>query len=295
MPEAEVVRLAPEVELVARKELNEDPRRAGKDIKILREMVQAVPDFNPRTDDAFLLRFLRCRKFDTSRAFGVLKHYYRQRAHYPTLYSELYPSTELRTFDLNLQTVLPDRDSTGASVFIFKGGLWNPKKMPSAHVFRANVLCLEQAILDPVTQVTGIVAVMDMNGFGLTHLRYCPPNHLKKVVALIQDCFPARFKAIHFVNEPAIFSVLFGLVRPFLSQKLQNRIHFHGSDYESLYDYLPPSILPEEYGGDRGPMDNSSFVKRLLENDALFKSDAKYGFFNKTEVRNVEACDFDTL
>ncbi|KAG0418870.1 hypothetical protein HPB47_004522 [Ixodes persulcatus] len=91
--------------------------------------------------------------------------------------------------------------------------LWNPYTCKSEDIFRANVLCLEQAILDPVTQVTGIVAIMDMKGFGFTHIRFCPPSNLQKVVSLIQDCFPARFKAIHVVNEPAIFSMMFGIVR----------------------------------------------------------------------------------
>ncbi|XP_077519341.1 alpha-tocopherol transfer protein-like isoform X3 [Amblyomma americanum] len=240
-------------------------------------------DLECRMDDAFLVRFLRCRKFDCSRACKVLRQYYRLRLNNTQLFCDFYPSYLRVTFERNLQTVLPDRDPNGCAVFIFKGGQWNPYTCSSEDIFRANVLCLEQAIMDPVTQVTGLVAVMDMKGFGFTHLRFCPPSNLQKVVSLIQDCFPARFKAIHIINEPAVFGMLFSIVRRFLNEKLQQRIHFHGCDTASLHKFIPAEILPEEYGGFAGPMDNSEFVARMYRNDEVFKRDAEYGYKNRVK------------
>ncbi|EEC08971.1 phosphatidylinositol transfer protein SEC14, putative [Ixodes scapularis] len=273
---------------LAERELRETPARRQRDTQILREMIRCERDLDSRTDNAFLVRFLRCRKFDCSRAYKVLKQYYKLRCNNAQLFVNFYPSFLKETYDHNLQTILPDRDPNGCAVFIFKGGkedsgLWNPYTCKSEDIFRANVLCLEQAILDPVTQVTGIVAIMDMKGFGFTHIRFCPPSNLQKVVSLIQDCFPARFKAIHVVNEPAIFSMMFSIVRRFLNEKLQQRIHFHGCDMSSLHQFIPAEILPEEYGGFNGPMDNSDFVARLYRNDELFKKDSEYGY--KTRVK----------
>lgn len=263
---------------LAEQELRETPARRQRDLQILREMIRCDHDLDCRTDDAFLVRFLRCRKFDSSRACKVLKQYYKLRYHNDHLFVNFYPSFLKETYDYNLQTVLPDRDPNGCAVFIFKAGLWNPYACKSEDIFRANVLCLEQAILDPVTQVTGIVAIMDLKGFGFTHVRFCPPRHLQKVVSLIQDGFPARFKAIHIVNEPSIFTMMFGIVRRLLNEKLQQRIHFHGCDLSSLHQFIPAEILPEEYGGFTGPMDNTDFVARLCRNDELFKKDAEYGY-----------------
>ncbi|XP_064480887.1 alpha-tocopherol transfer protein-like isoform X2 [Ornithodoros turicata] len=269
---------------IAERELRETPLKRQKDLNLMREMIRSDPEMNPRTDDAFLLRFLRCRKFDCHRAYKVLRQYYKLRHNNPQLFKAFHPTNQKETFRHNLQMVLPDRDPKGCAVFIFKGGHWNPYTCTAEDIFRANVMCLEQAIMDPVTQVTGIVALMDMKGFSFTHLRFCPASHLQKVVSLIQDCFPARFKAIHIVNEPAIFSVLFSIVKPFLNEKLQKRIYFHGCDLNSLHQYLPADILPEEYGGLTGSMDNSDFVQRMYRNDEMFKKDSAYGFKNKIKV-----------
>ncbi len=37
------------------------------------------------------------------------------------------------------------------------------------------------------------------------------------------------------VNESYLFDVVFALVKPFLTEKIRERIRFHGSDLESLH------------------------------------------------------------
>lgn len=80
--------------------------------------------------------------------------------------------------------------------------------------------------------------------------------------------------------------MLFGIARKFLSGKLQKRIHFHGCDVSSLHEFIPAEILPEEYGGFAGPMDNSDFVDRLYKNDDRFKEDSEYGY-KMTTVKSL--------
>ena len=41
----------------------------------------------------------------------------------------------------------------------------------------------------------------------------------------LQESFPMRLKAIHFVNEPAVFGAIFSLVKPFLKEKLVKRVY----------------------------------------------------------------------
>ncbi|KAL3197782.1 hypothetical protein MRX96_053866, partial [Rhipicephalus microplus] len=55
-------------------------------------------------------------------------------------------------------------------------------------------------------------------------------------------------------------------------------IHIHGSDMASLHQYLPPSILPEEYGGVHGPFDNSKYCQGLYDREDSFVQDLKYGY-----------------
>lgn len=46
------------------------------------------------------------------------------------------------------------------------------------------------------------------------------------------------------------------LVRPFLKKELFDVMHFHTSGYESLYEHVPKNLLPIEYGGNAGNIDD---------------------------------------
>nr|CAD7568205.1 unnamed protein product [Timema californicum] len=63
------------------------------------------------------------------------------------------------------------------------------------------------------------------------------------------ECIPLRLKQIHHVNQPYFFNLVFAIFKPFLSEKLRNRLHFHGSDWSSLHSYIDPEFLPTKYGG----------------------------------------------
>lgn len=66
---------------------------------------------------------------------------------------------------------------------------------------------------------------------------------------MLQDCVPARLKAVHIVNQPYIFNMLFAIFKPFMREKLRNRIFFHGSDKQSLLNYIDAKALRKRHGG----------------------------------------------
>ncbi|XP_045460874.1 alpha-tocopherol transfer protein-like isoform X2 [Harmonia axyridis] len=61
--------------------------------------------------------------------------------------------------------------------------------------------------------------------------------------------YSARVKAVHFINSPKIIKVLMAILKTIVPGKIFNRIHIH-QNLESLYEYVPKSNLPVEYGGD---------------------------------------------
>ncbi|GIX86103.1 hypothetical protein CDAR_309051 [Caerostris darwini] len=71
---------------VAREELNETPETREVALKVLKKMLAEQDEFIPRVDDVFLLRFLRCRKFDCERAFKTVKEHYKFRKQNPDIY-----------------------------------------------------------------------------------------------------------------------------------------------------------------------------------------------------------------
>lgn len=53
------------------------------------------------------------------------------------------------------------------------------------------------------------------------------------------------------INVSPLVDTIINFAKPFLKEKIRNRIFVH-SDMESLYKYVPKDMLPEEYGGTAG-------------------------------------------
>lgn len=45
---------------------------------------------------------------------------------------------------------------------------------------------LEYCAMDPITQVSGVVMVFDMGGFGFQHLRICTPKLIRSWGGILQ-------------------------------------------------------------------------------------------------------------
>lgn len=63
-----------------------------------------------------------------------------------------------------------------------------------------------------------------------------------------------KLKEVHIVNVSPLVDTIVNFVKPFIKEKIRNRIFFHSDGFESLYKYIPKEMLPEEYGGYAGPI-----------------------------------------
>ncbi len=69
-----------------------------------------------RKDDAFLLRYLRAKKFDQERALDLYTNYYRCRRDYPAIFEEFTPQSVERIFATGIISVLDHTALDGAKV-----------------------------------------------------------------------------------------------------------------------------------------------------------------------------------
>lgn len=77
--------LSPELQIVARDELNEDPEKVEQVLEKFREWIRKTPHLKSRTDDQFLVTFLRGCKYNMKRAQQKLDMFYTLRSHIPEL------------------------------------------------------------------------------------------------------------------------------------------------------------------------------------------------------------------
>ncbi|KAJ8369696.1 hypothetical protein SKAU_G00097240 [Synaphobranchus kaupii] len=263
--------LTPELVAKAREELQEKPEWRLRDVQALRDMVlKEQPNLRTRLDDAFLLRFLRARKFDYDRALQLLLNYHTSRRAWPEVFNDLRPSTVKHVLDLGFLTVLPQPDPDGRYILCLRPGKWKPNDYPFVDNIRAIYLTLEKLIQPEETQVNGIVILADYSGVGLSQASSLGPFLAKKVVGILQDGFPIRIKAVNIINEPRIFKGIFAIIKPFLKEKMAERFVLHGSDLNSLHRTIPRVVLPEEYGGVAGRLDASAWSKTLLDSEVEF-------------------------
>ncbi|XP_052085433.1 alpha-tocopherol transfer protein-like [Mytilus californianus] len=272
-----VCTLSPELVKKAQEELNEKPEWRSRDIQALREMVEKEKALRIRTDDAFLLRFLRAKKFDYERAFNLIMTHFKMRIDSAELFEGLRPSAVKQVLEAGVTGVLPHRDKLGRRVIVLRPGKWNPSKFGINDVFRTNFLTMSRLIEDEETQINGLVMMMDLDGIGWAHAKSISPLYARKVMGLIQDAFPARFKGMHYFNEPTIFDYIFAIGKQFMKEKTVSRLHFHGNRYEELKEFIDEENIPEDYGGKGPKYSNKEWMDELLRLDAHFDNEAKYG------------------
>ncbi|KAL7849326.1 hypothetical protein SRHO_G00209490 [Serrasalmus rhombeus] len=200
--------------------------------------------------DHFLIKFLRARDFDVDLALKLLINYHKWRQECPEISANLQPSSVIGLLKNNYHGVLQSRDDAGSRVLIYRIGQWNPKEFTAYEVFRVSLITSELIVQERETQRNGLKAIFDLQGWCFAHAFQINPSLAKKISCVLTDSFPLKVRGIHLINEPIFFRPVFAMIRPFLPDKIKQRIHFHGSSYTaSLFEHFPKAIFPPEYGG----------------------------------------------
>ncbi|XP_071940966.1 retinaldehyde-binding protein 1-like [Antedon mediterranea] len=218
-----------------------------------------------KKDNAFLVRFLRARKWNVDRAYALLKGYASFRLKYPELFEDLTDETIKGTLEAGYPSVLPHRDRYGRVVLAFKIEHWDPVLTPFDEILRGFVYILENLLKSQETQVNGLVLFENFYNYSLTQALSIKPHQLKKMVEMLQCSFPCRLKGVHFIHQPWYFSWSFALTKPFLKEKLSKRVHIHGDNLEEFYDEFGKEWIPFEFSGDNNQLDQISWTKEFFD------------------------------
>ncbi|KAL1124737.1 hypothetical protein AAG570_001360 [Ranatra chinensis] len=252
--------ISPETAEVAKKELRESPEVIKEGIEKLRELILGEPKLNFKTDDDFLIIFLRPCKYYPASAFDLMKRIADFRAKYSAVVGDLSADIEKAAMlNHNVVNVLVDRDQKGRRILVANiGGAWDTKAISGDQIFRLFYLVHLAAILEPETQVRGAVVILDFDNLSMKQIAQLTPNFSLRLLSFIQDAMPLRLKEVHIVKQPYIFNIVWNVFKPFIREKLKSRLFFHGSKMESLHKHLDPEFLPKNYGGTKPEINYSS-------------------------------------
>ncbi|XP_066142207.1 clavesin-2-like isoform X3 [Euwallacea fornicatus] len=239
-----------ELQKWAKENIREDPNTRCMVLEDFRDLIYARGECTPhRTDDAFLLRFLRGRKFSVEAAYKLFVNYYRFKEENPEYFDGVNLMRLLRISGDDIITVPPYREASGRRILLYRMGKWDPEKYTITELFQATMAILELAIMEPRAQILGGIGLFDLSNLTLQQAYYMTPSLAHKIVQVLVTSFPMKIHAIHIVFQPWIFDIVYRVFQPFITGPMKNRIFFHGEDLDSLHKHIDPKHLPEKYGG----------------------------------------------
>ncbi|KAF7991276.1 hypothetical protein HCN44_002838 [Aphidius gifuensis] len=267
----------------AKNELRETPEIVNEALAEIRKLIQDEADLIVPDNDYFLTQFLRPCKWYAKSAFALMKRYFRYFKTHPRHCDNLVPKNERAIFLSRILTPCPFFAKDGSGILLLQGGkMWNPQEVSVDETFRGVLLLSNMYISKPANQVNGTRCIIDLDGLTLSQVLYFKPSHAAAIVEWFQSAFPGRLKSIDIINHPYIFNMVFAIIKPFLGEKLRNRIILHGYDKEALKLCYGPESLPKEYGGELDyPLTESfgdSLYNYLCNFNEEFEELAHYGY-----------------
>ncbi|GAB0090856.1 hypothetical protein DMENIID0001_056240 [Sergentomyia squamirostris] len=276
------IRTLPEyLALKAQNELNEVPETIEEDLNALKTWIEQQPHLRARTDDQFLVAFLRGCKYSLERAKKKIDIHYSVKTNTHDYVTECDPLCDKNQYFIKQglvlslpNTITPD----GARIVFIRPGVYDPAKITMNDLMRYTILICDILILDDQWTVGGGIGVLDLVNVTVAHLIQYTPLSMKKLSVICQDAVPLRLKGIHCINAPPGFDTVFNLFKMVLNEKNRNRLHVHGA-LENLYKHIPQKLLPIEYGGEGGSLEDltTCWENMILKNRDYLMEDSKYG------------------
>ncbi|XP_067007619.1 clavesin-2 isoform X2 [Anabrus simplex] len=219
----------------------EDPAMVQEKLEEIRRLITEQPDLKIWSDeDWYLLRFLRYRNFNPAYALRQLKSYEKFKAEQGPSWLEIPRTHFTDILNSRVAQVLIDRHPDGARILWLQVGIWQPSEVPAETLLQICGVLGEIGELEPISQGTGVYAILDMANLGFTQFRGLSPSFAGKMVSYL-----------------ALF--------------------FHGHDLESLHEHIPANVLPPELGGDNPQPEDPHWWQCTVFGDAVTSGLKKQG------------------
>ncbi|XP_055608777.1 clavesin-1-like [Uranotaenia lowii] len=283
---------------LAQRELGEDDSIRDQALQNMRDWIARHPNIRKcRTDPAFLLRFLRARKFNLPNACEMLERYLSMRQVFRIWFENLDPDDKYMKQLVATEGGLPlGLDSRGRMVGLVKVRNFDATKYSCYHLGRFTHMALEAFYDDDRVQIGGGVAIVDCQEATMAHFTIFKLSDIKNFMECLKYALPIRIQEVHIVGLPRIGAAIGDLILSFASADMKRKIFFHGSLADAL-KHLEVAMLPIEYGGQQNPQEiNSKLRERLATvrpslvqlDDLEIDVEPYAGFWNQKADEEVE-------
>lgn len=191
-------------------ELGETPEIKAACIRGLRQQIDIHQEENnfDEHSDAFLLKFLRSRKFDVEAAYALLERYYNVRENKPEVFRNLTRKNVKRTMEQGIVGVLPQRDKKGRVIMTFNFSKWN-MSLPFhfEKLLRVFVYTLEKLFESEETQINGVVVICNLSQLSVLQTKSLGVTMIEKSVEIFQVIELSTFNCVNAINTNPITQI----------------------------------------------------------------------------------------
>lgn len=266
------------------------------------------PVLNSPTDDKFLLRFLRVNDFQLNLAKEHLVRFWKYRCEnlnwfvenqnksilqLISLFSLTFDRFQNRDFNENplMRQIgesgycfqLPKPTESGCLIFVMRVGHYNSSIMKFDDVTTYALAVADIINNQEAVQTNGLMIILDMSEVNLQHVPQFTNDFSRRYIDCWEKMFPAKMIQIHFYNYPNVFDPVYGLFRTLYFRGFDERIIIHMKEDNKLnenplHQYINPELLPKEYGGKLGPIEeiNQNFLIWVKQQDHITKELENY-------------------
>lgn len=218
--------LPKELQEIAKNQLNEDPEKIIQFLALLKDWIAKTPHLKARTDDQFLLSFLRSCKFNIERTKSKLDGFYTIHTAMPDIFfNRKMDERLLYLLKLKAFVPLPTPDANGNRVVLVRH---IPYYETNTTVYEAvKVAWMFDDIFlneDDNAVVSGLFYVIDLAKFNLKDAPSFNPISIKKISNARKLGNPLRLKGLHFFNTHPYCTPIFKIACSFYGEKISSRV-----------------------------------------------------------------------
>ncbi|XP_047537939.1 alpha-tocopherol transfer protein-like [Vanessa atalanta] len=256
-------------------ELNENINTRDRDLAAIKEWLRKEPHLPNEWEDNPLMTFLRGSSFSLEKCKRKLDMYFTMRAACPEFFTNRDASSPALREILKSKLqgpALPGVTPNGRRVTICRGLYPSLDSQQITDTLKLALMIGDVRLVEEVVGVAGDIYVLDGAVLGPSLLARLSPSIIKKFMICVQEAYPVKLKEVHIINTSPTVERFVNLVKPFLKEKIRKRIFIH-KEVKDLYKYVPQEMLPKEYGGQCGTMDElqERWTEKLIEYRDWFK------------------------
>ncbi|XP_075147014.1 alpha-tocopherol transfer protein-like [Haematobia irritans] len=249
----------PQQRVSIREELREpeNVEEIERDIKTIREWLNTQPHLPKDMDDARLTNFFRGCKFSMEKVKKKLDMYYTMRNAIPEFFTDrdiARPELDI-VLDYAQIATLPGITPNGRRITFIRGIDCDFQSSQVNDAMKVALMLGDVRLAEESVGIAGDIFILDAAVATATHFAKFSPAAIKKFLICVQEAYPVKVKEVHVFNTSPLVDTIFKFVKPFVKEKLISRVTFH-KDLESLYKDVPKDLLPNEYGGKAGSLDD---------------------------------------